>query len=61
MVKIFSMNICSFIRKFVIVENILLVCLLDLTAEFGVKTNAKLTLSAAREEQNMYSELSGHS
>ena len=31
------------IREFVIVENIRLVCLLDLTADFGVKTNAKLT------------------
>ena len=26
-----------------IVENIRLICLLDLTADFGVKTNAKLT------------------
>ena len=30
-------------REFVIVENKRLVCLLDLTADFGVKTNAKLT------------------
>ena len=30
-------------RDFVIVENIRLVLLLDLTSEFGVKTNAKLT------------------
>ena len=30
-------------REFVIVENIRLVCLLELTADFGVKTNAKLT------------------
>ena len=31
------------IREFLIVENIHLVCLLDITADFGVKTNAKLT------------------
>ena len=31
-------------REFEIVENIRLICLLDLTADFGVKTNAKLTL-----------------
>ena len=30
-------------EKFVIVENLRLVCLLDLTADFGVKTNTKLT------------------
>ena len=30
-------------REYVIVENIRLVCLLELTADFGVKTNAKLT------------------
>ena len=30
-------------EKIVIVENIRLVRLLDLTADFGVKTNAKLT------------------
>ena len=30
-------------RESVIVENIRLVCLLELTADFGVKTNAKLT------------------
>ena len=29
-------------REIVIYENIRLVCLLDLTADFGVKTNAKL-------------------
>ena len=39
-------------REFVIVENIRLVCLLDLTADFGVKTNAK-----RREELIWYSEL----
>ena len=31
------------VREFVIEENIHLLCLLDLTAVFGVKTNAKLT------------------
>ena len=30
-------------REIVIVENIRLVCLLDLTADFKVKTNTKLT------------------
>ena len=30
-------------KDFVIVENIRLVCLLDLTADFGDKKNAKLT------------------
>ena len=30
--------------EIVVVENISPVCLLDLTADFGVKTNAKLTL-----------------
>ena len=30
-------------EKFVIVENLRLVCLLDLTADFGVKLNTKLT------------------
>ena len=30
-------------REFIIVENICLVCLLDLTADFEVKTNARLT------------------
>ena len=51
------------IREFVIAENIRLVCLLDLTADFGVKSNAKLTpdFPAAREEHNWYSELSVNS
>ena len=50
-------------REFVIVENIRLVRLLDLTADFGVKTNAKLTpiFKAAREGQNWYSKLFVHS
>ena len=30
-------------RAFVIVEKCVLECLIDLTADFGVKTNAKLT------------------
>ena len=49
-------------RKFVI-ENLRLVCLPDLTADFGVKTNAKLTpvCPVTWEEQNWYSELSVHS
>ena len=39
-------------REVVTVENIRLIRLLDLTADFGVKTNATLT---PREEQNCYS------
>ena len=41
-------------REFVIVENIRLVCLLDLTADFEVKTNGKVDaeLSASLSEQN---------
>ena len=35
-------------REFVLVENIRLVCLLDLTADFGVKTNEKLIVSCER-------------
>ena len=49
---------------FVIIENIHLVCLLDLTADFGVKTNAKkltLNFQLREREQNWYSELSVHS
>ena len=34
-----------------------MVCLLDLSADFGVKKNAKLT---ALSEQNWYEELFGH-
>ena len=30
-------------KEFVIVQNIRRVCLLDISADFGVKTNAKLT------------------
>ena len=49
-------------EKLLLVENICRVRLLDLTADFGVETNAKLTdFQAAREEQNWYSELSEHS
>ena len=33
-----------FAREFVIVENTRLICLLDLTVNFGVKTKAKLTI-----------------
>ena len=40
----------SMLREFVIVENIRQFCLLDLTADFGVKVDAYL--SAACEEQN---------
>ena len=37
---------------FVIIDNIHLVCLLDLTADFGVKTNAKkLTLNFQLQER----------
>ena len=32
----------TYLREFVLVENIRQVCLLELTADFGVKTNAKL-------------------
>ena len=39
------------------VESIHLVCLLDLTADFGVKTNSDAELPAAREEQIWSSEL----
>ena len=40
-------------KEIVIVENIRLVRLLDLTADFGVKTNAKLTpIFKLREKSN---------
>ena len=50
-------------REYVIVENIRQVCVLDLTADFGVKSKLKIDaeLPAAREEQNWYSGLSVHS
>ena len=40
-------------REFVIVENVRQVCLLDLTADLGIKTNAKLT-SVARETKVVF-------
>ena len=40
-------------RESVIVENIRLVCLLGLTADFGVKTNVKLTLNCQLRETNV--------
>ena len=51
------------IREIVIVENIRLVRLLDLTADFGGKTNTKFDadFQAAREAQNWHSKLSVHS
>ena len=51
------------LREFVVVEIIRLVCLLDLTTDFGVKNKRKVDaeLPAAREEQNWYLELSVHS
>ena len=41
------------VREFQIAENIHLICLLDLTADFGVKTNTKVdaALSASRERE----------
>ena len=51
-------------REIVIVENIRRVRLLDLTADFGVKTKAgqvDADFQAACEEQNCYSKLSIHS
>ena len=49
-------------RDIVIVENIHLVRLLDLTADFGVKTKRKIDadFQDARGEQYWYSELSVH-
>ena len=44
-------------RIFVIIENIRLACLLDLTADFGVQKQTRKSgaeLPAAREEQNWY-------
>ena len=47
-------------REFVIVENKRLICLLDFTADFGDKTNAKLTPDCQLREKSktVYSELS---
>ena len=50
-------------REFVIVENIRQVCLIDLTADFVVKTCARLTpdCQLRRREQNWHSGLPVHS
>ena len=52
-----TITYCSFIetREIAIVGNIRLVRLLDLTADFGVETNAKLTPIFKLREQNWYS------
>ena len=39
-------------REFLIVENIRLVCRIDLTADFGVKTNAKFTPNCKLREKS---------
>ena len=59
-----TLNSNSTTREIVKVENLSLVRLLDLTADFGVKTNTKLTPDCQRErerEHNWCSELSVHS
>ena len=38
-----DLNGILYMREFVIVDNIHLIGLLDITADFGVKTNAELT------------------
>ena len=47
-------------RELLYVENMRQVCLLDLTADFGVKTNTKFIVFG-KGEQNWYSELSVNS
>ena len=54
------MKVTVMITEVVIVENIRLVRLLDLTADFGVKTNAKLTPICQLHGKSNWYQLSVH-